>query len=89
MCAGAQVGLADLHMWPFFERVPAVNAISDLDLLPAASFPRLTAWIAAMENVDAVKNCRVATDIYRRFLESFLAGDPKYDLELDSGDGRN
>jgi hypothetical protein len=81
--------MADLHIWPFFERVPAVAALYNLELLPAASFPRLTAWITAMENTNAVKKCRVSADAHRRYVESFLSGEPNYDLELDSGDGRN
>lgn len=73
--------MPDLHIWPFFERIPASNDLFGIDILPAASFPRLNAWIAVMENVDAVKQCQVSKDVFRRFIESYLAGNPKYDLE--------
>ena len=76
--------MADIHVWPFFERAPSVGALFDLDLLPAASFPRLTAWIAAMEGVEAVKKCRSSNDLHKRFFETFVpSGEPQYDLDLE------
>jgi glutathione S-transferase len=78
---GAQVGMGDLHIWPFFERVPTVSELRSVDLLPATSFPRLAAWVAAMENAEAVKKCKLSKDVHKRFVESYLAGQPDYDIE--------
>jgi len=80
---GKQVGMADIHVWPFFERAPAVGSLFDLDLVPAATFPRLTTWIAAMHGIDAVKKCGASTDLHKRFFETFIpSGEPQYDLDL-------
>jgi hypothetical protein len=76
--------MVDFHLWPFYERVPAVNEIFGFDILPTASLPRLHAWIAAMETVDAVKQCRTPNELLRRFLVSYQAGEPQYDFDVES-----
>jgi len=74
--------MADLHIWPFFERLPTVGDMRSVDMLPASSFPRLAAWVAAMENVEAVKKCKLSKDAHKRFVDSYIAGNPEYDIEL-------
>ena len=78
---GAQVGMADLHVWPFFERLPTVGEMRSVDLLLASSFPRLAAWFTAMQKAEAVKKCILPKDVHKRFIESYLAGQPVYDVE--------
>ena len=76
--------MVDLHIWPFFERVPVAKAMFEMDLLPAETFPHLTAWFVAMKNIYAVKYCEVSVENYQEFFESSNKGEPQYDLELES-----
>lgn len=79
---GAHVGMVDVHIWPFFERLPAFSTIAEVDLGPKPdSYPHLTTWIAAMENTKAVKKIHLNDNLHKRFLESMLAGSSNYDLE--------
>ena len=74
--------MLDLHIWPFFERVPVVGAIAGVDMEPKAdSHPHLITWIAAMENSNTVKKVLLPFDLHKRFIESILAGEEQYDLE--------
>jgi len=80
---GARVGMADFHLWPFYERIPAINDLLGMDLFPAATFPRMTAWFSAMENLEAVKKCRLSDEFHKRFMQSYQEGNPQYDLDLE------
>jgi hypothetical protein len=77
--------MVDFHLWPFYERIPAINDLHGIEVLSAASFPRLHAWMAAMETVDAVKQCRISDEMHKRFILSYASGDPQYDFELEPG----
>ena len=74
--------MVDYHIWPFYERIPAISEVTGVDLLPAASFPRITAWFDAMENLEAVKKCRLSNELHKHFITTYRAGNPQYDFEL-------
>lgn len=82
---GAHVGMVDLHIWPFFERIPVVKAVFGIDLFPVESYPHLAAWFAAMKDTHAVKHCEVSIETYKRFYEpsNMEAEVPNCDVELD------
>ena len=53
---GAQVSLVDLAFWPFFERLPALTHYRGVEI--PTRCPRLSAWNAAMESRDSVRQTR-------------------------------
>jgi glutathione S-transferase len=81
---GANCGMIDFHMWPFFERFDAVSEIANVDILPAAKFPQLTVWMTSMGMVDAVRKTRLSTKNLKRFLLSYRDNNPDYDFELEN-----
>lgn len=85
---GDNVGMADFHFWPFFERFDAMAAVAGdgLEILPAAKFPRLAAWKASMLDLDAVKRVLLPTELHRRFIVSYREGNPQYDMDDGIGD---
>jgi len=71
--------MADLHFYPFFERLPALGS----DVLPANKFPLLTAWMSAMQHLECVRKYWISPKQHSRYLAGYLAGKPDYDMELD------
>jgi len=74
--------MADLHGYPVFERFPAVGKFG-VDVMPADKFPRLTAWVSAMQQLDCVKKCWISPKVYYDYYVSSKAGSPDYDMEMD------
>ena len=74
--------MADLHGYPAFERFPAVGKFG-IELMPADKFPRLTAWIAAMQQQDCVKKYWMSPKMHYDYLVGNIAGSPDYDVEMD------
>jgi hypothetical protein len=81
--------MVDFHLWPFFERIPAICELLGADIYPINKYPLLNKWINAMEEVDAVKKARVANEFHKRYMLSSVEGTPCYDLELDSMSSTN
>jgi glutathione S-transferase len=81
---GEAPSMVDFHFWPFFERFPLAEHVASVQLLPAAQFPKLNAWVAAMNEVPAVQATRTSPKIHIEFYKQYLDGvDPvNYDLEL-------
>ena len=80
--SGSKYGMADFHLYPFLERFPAISQFG-VDVLPADKFPRLTAWMSAMQQQDCVKKCWISTKLHHHYLVGYKAGNPHYDVELD------
>jgi len=76
--------MADLHGYPIFERFPAISDVVGVDLLPADKFPRLTAWISAMQQLDFVKKVWLSNTMHRQFIVGYISGRPNYDMEMDA-----
>ena len=74
--------MADLHGYPIFERFRSVRELG-VDVLPADKFPRLTAWMSAMQQQDCVRRCWISPKLHGYYIASNKTGDPKYDVELD------
>ena len=74
--------MADLHLYPIFERFLAIFNFG-VDVLPAAKFPRLTAWMSSMQQLDCVKKCWISPQLHYYFFRSYKAGCPDHDAELD------
>jgi len=74
--------MADIHLYPFLERFAAITQFG-VDILPAEKFPRLTAWLSAMQQLDCVKKWWISTKLHHYFLTTYTAGNPDYDVALD------
>jgi len=76
--------MADLHLYPIFERFPAISKFG-VDVFPSAKFPRLTAWMSSMQRLDCVKKCWISPQLHYYITEGYLTDDgPDYDVELDA-----
>jgi len=75
--------MADLHGYPAFERFPAICNLG-VDVLPADKFPRLTAWMSAMQRLDCVRKCWISTKLHYHFFMGYRAGSPDYDVKMDA-----
>ena len=75
--------MVDFHFWPFFERFPVAEHIASVQLLPAAQFPKLNAWVAAMHEVPAVQTTRTSLKSHLEISKQYQSGGPvNYDFEL-------
>jgi len=74
--------MADLHLYPIFERFPALSRLG-IDILPADRFPRLSAWMSVMQQQDCVRKCWISPNLYYHFVIGHRAGRPNYDVAMD------
>ncbi len=82
---GEQPSMVDFFIYPWFERFPAVRkVIPDWDPLPADVYPKLTAWIQAMQSVPAVQACALSTEMHEGFIRSLVEhGKPDVNFGLE------
>jgi len=80
---GSQYGMADLHMYPMFERFPAI-AMFGFDVFPASKFPLLTAWTSAMQQLDCVRKVWISPKLHYYILSEAKKSDVvPYDVDMD------
>jgi len=80
--SGSNYGMADLHFYPVFERLPAIRMFG-VDVFSADRFPRLGAWTSTMQQLDLVRKFWISPKMYYQFMVGRKAGDPPYDMETD------
>jgi len=80
---GSQYGMVDLHWYPIFERFPALKGMFGIDVLPVSKFPRLSAWVSAMQRLDCVKKVWISPKLHGRFFAGYRSGNVEYDVEMD------
>jgi len=77
-------GMLDYMIWPWIERLPALKSLTSVDIFDFEAAkkenPKLENWRQAMKQDQAVQQAIVAAEVHKEFMESFLAGTPKYDL---------
>lgn len=72
--------MADYMMWPWFERLPALEK-SGFVLNSDGKLPKLAGWIQAMEADEAVRKVKVPAETMRKFLDSVQQDKVDYDIE--------
>jgi len=72
---GEQPGMADLMIWPWFERIAALEVFGD-DFCVPPSLVNLNGWIRAMLEVPAVKEYRVKPEDMVEFRRGYY-GEPR------------
>jgi len=80
---GDHPSLLDLHVWPWFERLPMLEKLADVAIISEEKFPQLSAWMKTMHELPAVQATRFSDDEHLAFVKSFLGGGmPDYDMGL-------
>jgi len=79
---GDEPSMLDYHMWPFFELIPSISTLSELDVLPKDKFPKLSRWVEEMMLLPSVKCVYHNSERHAAFMRSFLTGSAEYDLGL-------
>lgn len=74
---GDNPGMGDFLIWPWFERLSALQSLFGCDL---TQFPAVSAWWTAMSEVPAVKECSFPAEMHLKFYEGYKAGDPNSQL---------
>jgi len=72
--------MVDYMFWPWFERLPLL-ANAGFEFNADGKFPKLAAWIEAMEANEAVQKIKVPNEITKKFTETYLQGKTEYDFE--------
>ncbi len=70
--AGAQPGLVDFYMWPWFERLPVLQAHGYAGLQSDA-FPKLLQWVEDVKAHPTVKLSYIEPEGHIKFYKSYLA----------------
>lgn len=79
---GQNPGIVDYMIWPWMERLPSLPILSHGMLkVQMENYPSLVKWFDAMKEEDAVKESFISPENHAKFITSFLAGNPEYDIE--------
>ena len=68
--AGPSIGFADLMVWPWFERLPAIEIFRDMQILSSDRFPKISAWSDQMRSHKTIASTGYSTDLYVQFYKS-------------------
>ncbi len=77
---GSKPAMVDYMLWPWFERAPLL-ADAGYELNSDGRFPKLAAWVKAMEANEAVQKIKVPNETVKKFMDGYKQGKPEYDLE--------
>ncbi|XP_055335782.1 glutathione S-transferase omega-1-like [Paramacrobiotus metropolitanus] len=69
--AGDKMGFVDLMVWPWFERLPALKEMKELDITKER-FPKLAAWAEAMLSDPVVKEITYPKETFQEFLKGAM-----------------
>jgi hypothetical protein len=83
---GAAIGMVDLHVYPWFERLVALKTTLGEDLLD--SLASLQAWQQRMEEAPCVRETMLPSDWHLQFFLSLAQRNPQYDIGLPDGDAK-
>ncbi|CAF1196781.1 unnamed protein product [Adineta steineri] len=77
---GSKPAMIDFMLWPWIERFPLLSE-AGFEFNSDGKFPKLAAWINAMEANEAVQKVKVPTETVKKFMEGYKQGKPQYDFE--------
>jgi len=72
--------MIDYMLWPWFERLPLL-ADAGFQFNADGKFPKLAAYIEAMQANENVQKVKVPDEISKRFMETYRQGKAEYDFE--------
>ena len=76
--------MLDFHMYPWFERMAAIKALSGYAMLPEGEFAGLSRWQSDVEALPCVRDTMYPTDWHMEFLVGLAQKKPNYDVGLDA-----
>jgi len=80
---GEQPSILDIHVWPWFERLPTLEKFTGVDTLPEEKFPKLKGWVKTMHELPAVQATRFSDDLHAEFITPYVTGGKRnYDVGL-------
>jgi len=81
---GTKVGMADLMIWPFIERILCLDVMFPGEgLTIPAQLTNLLGWIEDMEKVPAVASYTLSPEIHAKFFQTYTGpSGPAYDMLL-------
>lgn len=74
---GDKPGLADIYVWPFFERIEGFRLFDGG--FPSDRFPLLAAWMSKMLEVPAVKSFLLTNKQHDEFMKYYGSATPLFD----------
>jgi len=72
--------MVDYMLWPWFERLPLLSE-AGFEFNADGQFPKLAAWIEAMEANENVQKVKNPIEITKKFMDGYRQGKPEYDFE--------
>jgi len=83
---GAKPGILDLMIWPWCERAEILKLFGNANLLKKDKYRKLLEWCKRMTHEPSVKRSMMDSDTHIKYLQSYRAGRPDYDMILNSTD---
>lgn len=83
---GTKPGMLDLMIWPWCERAEILKLFGNANLLKKDKYRRLLEWSRRMALEPTVKRSMMDSDTHIKYLQSYRAGRPDYDMILNSTD---
>ena len=84
--SGASVGMTDLMVWPWIERLPAYNVLYPGEKLEVPmEMTSLLAWIKNMWEVPAVKTYGLKGENHAKFYAQYFSENCDFDMLLTKG----
>ncbi|VEN48227.1 unnamed protein product [Callosobruchus maculatus] len=82
--AGNKPGMLDFMIWPWCERADILKLFGNQHLLKREKYKKLMEWRRRMTEEPTVKRSMLDSDYHIKYLQSYRAGMPDYDLILNS-----
>ncbi|XP_050297766.1 pyrimidodiazepine synthase-like [Anthonomus grandis grandis] len=81
---GVKPGMLDLMIWPWCERAEILKFFGSVNLLNKDKYKKLMEWSRRMSEEPSVKRSMMDSDTHIKYLQSYRAGRPDYDMILNS-----
>ncbi|RZB40725.1 glutathione S-transferase omega-1, partial [Asbolus verrucosus] len=81
---GSKPGMLDYMIWPWCERSDVLKIFNKDYILKKDKYKKLMEWRKIMTEDEAVKKSYCNLDTHIKYLQSYRAGVPDYDLIINS-----
>ncbi|XP_060520187.1 pyrimidodiazepine synthase-like [Cylas formicarius] len=83
---GNKPGMLDLMIWPWCERADILKIFGNQNLLKKEKYAKLMDWSQRMSEESVVRRSMMDSITHVRYLQSYRAGMPDYDMILNASD---
>lgn len=83
---GSKPGMLDLMIWPWCERAEILKLFGNANLLKKDKYRKLLEWSRRISEEPSVRRSIMDSDTHIKYLQSYRAGRPDYDMILNSTD---